>query len=97
MDVAVVPVPDTIRGEEVKAYILPTDGNSAQTVPPEEIIAFCESRLARFAEMISLAILAIMTGVSSLVNLGENAGNSRFIVCANRSDCWQRSATDRVR
>jgi len=48
MDVAVVPFPDAIRGEEVKAYILTTDGNSAETVPPDEIITFCESRLARF-------------------------------------------------
>src|SRR5205823_12079723 len=56
-----------------------------------------ESRLVSFDEIISLAILAIMTGVSSLVNLGENAGKSRFIVCASRSECWQRSATARVR
>ncbi len=48
MEVAVVPVPDPIRGEEVKAYILPTDGNSEVTLPPAEIIAYCEERLARF-------------------------------------------------
>jgi crotonobetaine/carnitine-CoA ligase len=48
MDVAVIPVPDPIRGEEVKAYILPTEGNSVATLPPEEIIAHCKEKLAPF-------------------------------------------------
>jgi len=43
---AVVAVPDEIRGEEVKAYIVL---RSARAVPePEEIWRFCEERLAAF-------------------------------------------------
>jgi crotonobetaine/carnitine-CoA ligase len=46
LEVAVVPVPDELRGEEVKAYILPMAGESMATIGPEEIIAFCRSQLA---------------------------------------------------
>ena len=48
LEVAVIPVPDELRGEEVKAYLLPRAGGSARTVPPEEIIAFCRERLAPY-------------------------------------------------
>jgi crotonobetaine/carnitine-CoA ligase len=45
---AVVPVPDQLRGEEVKAYLLLREGIAAADVDPEEIIAFCKQRLAQF-------------------------------------------------
>jgi crotonobetaine/carnitine-CoA ligase len=45
IEVAVVPVPDELRGEEVKAYIQLKPGVS---LPPEEIIAFCRANLAAF-------------------------------------------------
>jgi len=48
LEVAVIPVPDELRGEEVKAYLLPRAGESAASVPPEEIIAFCRERLAPY-------------------------------------------------
>ncbi|MGF1609719.1 MAG: AMP-binding protein [Kiloniellales bacterium] len=48
LEVAVIPVPDEMRGEEVKAYILPKEGGSAATLPPDEIIAFCAERLAAY-------------------------------------------------
>jgi crotonobetaine/carnitine-CoA ligase len=47
-DAAVVPVPDEIRGEEVKAYVLLVDGATADELPPEEIVRHCEERLAPF-------------------------------------------------
>ncbi len=47
-EAAVVPVPDKIRGEEVKAYILPAAGETPETIPPEEIIAYCLERIAKF-------------------------------------------------
>lgn len=47
-EAAVVPVPDKIRGEEVKAYILPAPGESPETIPPEEIIAYCLEKIAKF-------------------------------------------------
>ncbi len=48
LEVAVVPVPDELRGEEVKAYIQPKSGESQASFPPEEIIAFCKANLAAF-------------------------------------------------
>jgi crotonobetaine/carnitine-CoA ligase len=48
LDAAVLAVPDDLRGEEVKAYVLPVAGESAQTVPPGELIAFCAAKLAPF-------------------------------------------------
>ncbi len=47
-EAAVVPVPDKVRGEEVKAYILPAAGETPETIPPEEIVAFCLERIAKF-------------------------------------------------
>jgi len=47
-EAAVIPVPDPVRGEEVKAYILPAAGETPASVPPEEIIAFCLERIAKF-------------------------------------------------
>ncbi|MCL5264657.1 MAG: ATP-dependent acyl-CoA ligase [Chloroflexi bacterium] len=48
LDVAVIPVPDPIRMQEVKACIVLKPGESPQTVPPENIISWCEERLAYF-------------------------------------------------
>lgn len=47
-EAAVVPVPDKVRGEEVKAYILPAPGESPESIPPQEIIAWCLDRIAKF-------------------------------------------------
>ena len=48
LEAAVIPVPDDLRGEEVKAYIQLKDGLSRPDLPPEEIIGFCRSRLAPY-------------------------------------------------
>lgn len=48
LDAAVIGVPDEIRGEEVKAYILLRSGHTEKTCPPSEIIAFCQENLAYF-------------------------------------------------
>ena len=45
---AVVAVPDESRFEEVKAYIIPVPGETRETIPPEEIIEFCRSKIAEF-------------------------------------------------
>lgn len=45
MDSAVIPVPDSIRGEEVKAYIVLKPG---ETAAYEEIAKFCEENMATF-------------------------------------------------
>jgi crotonobetaine/carnitine-CoA ligase len=48
LEVAVVPVPDELRGEEVKAYIQLNKGESPDSWPPEQIIDFCKANLASF-------------------------------------------------
>jgi acyl-CoA synthetase (AMP-forming)/AMP-acid ligase II len=48
LEAAVIPVPDELRGEEVKAYILPVEGESLDTLPPEEIVEWCAGKLARY-------------------------------------------------
>jgi crotonobetaine/carnitine-CoA ligase len=45
LDAAVVAVPDTIRGEEVKAYVVPISG---EQVTPQEVIHYCEQNMAVF-------------------------------------------------
>ena len=45
---ACVPVPDEIRGEEVKAYVVLEDDIETDAVPPADLIGFCAERLAYF-------------------------------------------------
>ena len=47
-EAAVVPVPDPLRREEVKAYIKLRAGRSLEDVPPEAVFAHCETQLAKF-------------------------------------------------
>jgi crotonobetaine/carnitine-CoA ligase len=44
----VVPVPDDLTGEEVKAYVIPREGESRNTIGPEEIIEYGLKNLAKF-------------------------------------------------
>jgi crotonobetaine/carnitine-CoA ligase len=45
MDAAVIPVPDNIRGEEIKAYMVLKEGGTATY---EEIAEYCEENLGAF-------------------------------------------------
>ncbi|HEX9145597.1 MAG TPA: hypothetical protein VGA09_15095, partial [Candidatus Binatia bacterium] len=45
---AVIAVPDQIRGEEVKAYIVLKSTARPETVPADEIWKFCQQHLAAF-------------------------------------------------
>jgi crotonobetaine/carnitine-CoA ligase len=47
-DAAVLPVPDEVRGEEVKVYLLLREGETPETLTPRELAAYCSSRLAAF-------------------------------------------------
>ncbi len=48
VEAAAIPVPDEVRGEEVKVCIRLRDGTSRTQLPPARIFAFCSERLARF-------------------------------------------------
>ena len=45
---AVVPVPDELRGEEVKAYIILKEGHTSEDTPPEAILDHARKQLAYF-------------------------------------------------
>jgi len=47
-EVGILGVMDTLTGEEIKASILLKPGETADTVPAEEILSWCEARLAAF-------------------------------------------------
>lgn len=48
LEVAAVPVLDTLLGEEVKVHILLAGEHTPASVPPAELIAFSAARLARY-------------------------------------------------
>jgi len=48
LDAAVIGVPDPIREEEIKAYVIMQPGHSAETDGPEALLTWCEERLAYF-------------------------------------------------
>jgi acyl-CoA synthetase (AMP-forming)/AMP-acid ligase II len=48
VEAAVIPVPDKLRKEEVKAYLILQPGKSAEDLPPAAVVAHCQGRLARF-------------------------------------------------
>ena len=48
MEAAVLPVPDPLRGEEVKAYLLLIAGRTRDDVPPDSVLGHCAKNLARF-------------------------------------------------
>jgi long-chain acyl-CoA synthetase len=47
-EAAVVPVPDPLRREEVKAYLKLRAGLTPDDVSPEKVFTHCERRLAKF-------------------------------------------------
>ncbi|MCC7428193.1 MAG: acyl--CoA ligase [Alphaproteobacteria bacterium] len=47
-EAAVIAVPDEVRGEEVKAYVLLRPGVARADLPPERIVALCAEKLAVF-------------------------------------------------
>ncbi len=47
-EAAAVPVPDELRGEEVKVYVVLQQGFTRETLPPELILRHCSANLASF-------------------------------------------------
>jgi crotonobetaine/carnitine-CoA ligase len=47
LEAAVVPVPDELRGEEVKAYVALVEGADSSAVDPPALIEYCRDRLAK--------------------------------------------------
>jgi crotonobetaine/carnitine-CoA ligase len=47
-EAAAVPVPDDLRGEEVKVYVVLQEGVTRETMSPDRILAHCAANLASF-------------------------------------------------
>ncbi len=47
LEAAVVPVPDELRGEEVKAYVALVEGVTREQVTPGDLVRHCRERLAK--------------------------------------------------
>jgi acyl-coenzyme A synthetase/AMP-(fatty) acid ligase len=47
-EAAAVPVPDDLRGEEVKVYVVLQEGVTRETLSPDRILAHCAANLASF-------------------------------------------------
>lgn len=48
LEAAVIAVPDELRGEEIKAYVMTVPGASQDTLSPAEIVAWCARKLAKY-------------------------------------------------
>jgi acyl-CoA synthetase (AMP-forming)/AMP-acid ligase II len=48
VEAAAIPVPDDLRGEEVKVCLVLQQGLAPADLPPERVMAHCRARLARF-------------------------------------------------
>ncbi len=48
VEAAALPVPDPVRDEEVKIYVVLKQGETPETLPPEEIVSWCQDQLAKF-------------------------------------------------
>ena len=48
LEAAAIPVPDGLRGEELKVCLVLQSGLTKADVPPDQVLAFCRQRLARF-------------------------------------------------
>jgi long-chain acyl-CoA synthetase len=55
LEAAVIGIPDEIRGEEVKAYVAPYEG---ETITPEEIIDYLKERCAKYKWPKEVEVLA---------------------------------------
>ena len=45
LEAAVIGIPDDMRGEEVKAYVSPKEG---ETIAPDEVIKYLQERMAKY-------------------------------------------------
>jgi crotonobetaine/carnitine-CoA ligase len=48
LEAAVIPVPDELRGEEIKAYVGLVEGETPASVPPQALIDHCAAELATY-------------------------------------------------
>ena len=64
-EAAVVPVPDELRGEEVKAYLVPQHGREPEAGLVERVIDHCRGTSRRFKVPRYLAIVTALPKTSS--------------------------------
>jgi crotonobetaine/carnitine-CoA ligase len=82
VEAAVIPVPDDIRGEEVKAYVVVRPG---EQLTPEEIVAWCAEQLADFK------VPRYVEFRDALPRTGpEKVKRTELKAEPNLTDCWDR-------
>jgi len=93
VEAAAVPVPDGIRGEEVKICIVLQPGLTSRTVPPARIIAHCKANLARFKipRYIEYRENLPKTASEKIAKqlLTEPGGDPRLNSYDRVEDCWR--------
>jgi acyl-CoA synthetase (AMP-forming)/AMP-acid ligase II len=90
VEAAALPVPDPLRGEEVKAYLVLAAGLGPVDLPPERIIAACSQRLASFKlpRYIEYRATGLPRSTSGKVRKPELAAEKTDL----RSGSWDRVA-----
>jgi acyl-CoA synthetase (AMP-forming)/AMP-acid ligase II len=89
-EAAAVPVPDPLRGEEVKAVIVLAGTTSVESLPPERIIVLCSQRLASFKipRLIEYRAAPLPRSTSGKVRKPDLAAEK----ADPRSGCWDRQS-----
>jgi long-chain acyl-CoA synthetase/crotonobetaine/carnitine-CoA ligase len=92
-EAAVVPVPDPLRREEVKAYLKLRQGLTKEDVPPEKVLAHCEERLAKFKIPRYIAYVDDFPRTPSRKiqkkSLIANVPDLRIDAYDKQDDCWR--------
>jgi crotonobetaine/carnitine-CoA ligase len=89
-EAAALPVPDDLRGEEVKAYVVLAEGRTAADLPPERIIDHCSRRLAAFKvpRLIEYRTAPLPRSTSGKVRKPDLVAEKADL----RQGCWDRVA-----
>jgi crotonobetaine/carnitine-CoA ligase len=90
LEAAVIPVPDELRGEEVKAYVQLAEGETEETFPPEQIVEWCSSKLARYKVPRYIEYRADFPRTPSMRVKKEELKAERQDLAAG---CWDREQT----
>ena len=86
---ACVSVPDDLRGEEVKAYIVLQPGHTSESVSPQALSDFCRERIAYFKVPRFIEYVTEFPRTITKQEIERHALRER-----GRGDAWDRLAED---
>jgi crotonobetaine/carnitine-CoA ligase len=90
VEAAALPVPDDLRGEEVKACVVLAEGRTPADLPPEHIVDLCSQRLAAFKvpRLIEYRTTPLPRSTSGKVRKPDLVAEKTDL----RQGCWDRVA-----